>query len=149
MVSGSRYSMAACSKALAEIPFSSVMVEEAAEIMEPHVLAALPRTAERLIMIGDHLQLRPKVNAMHLQVRTPAPGPGLPRVCMYVCMYDYIAVSTRTLTPPTRVRVCSPVSPKRYSTRLKKQTGTPARPASATHWYMHTNSCWHVSFYRQ
>ena len=21
--------------------------------------------------------------------------------CMYVCMYDYIAVSTRTLTPPT------------------------------------------------
>ena len=22
-------------------------------------------------------------------------------VCMYVCMYDYIAVSTRTLTPPT------------------------------------------------
>ena len=24
-----------------------------------------------------------------------------PNVCMYVCMYDYIVVSTRTLTPPT------------------------------------------------
>ena len=22
-------------------------------------------------------------------------------VCMYVCMYDYMAVSSRTLTPPT------------------------------------------------
>ena len=26
---------------------------------------------------------------------------ALPHSCMYVCMYDYIAVSTRTLTPPT------------------------------------------------
>lgn len=48
------------------------MVEEAAEIMEPHVLAALPATTARLIMIGDHLQLRPKVNSRHLQVGPPA-----------------------------------------------------------------------------
>ena len=26
--------------------------------------------------------------------------------CMYVCMYDYIAVSTRTLAPPTTGTAC-------------------------------------------
>jgi superfamily I DNA and/or RNA helicase len=58
-----------CREQLAAIPFTAVMVEEAAEIVEPHVLASLPPTAERLIMIGDHQQLRPKVQSYNLQVR--------------------------------------------------------------------------------
>jgi len=37
-----------------------VLVEEAGEILEPHILASIYR-AKSLIMIGDHLQLRPKV----------------------------------------------------------------------------------------
>jgi len=38
-----------------------LIVEEAGEVLENHVLASLPSEAEHLIMIGDHRQLRPKI----------------------------------------------------------------------------------------
>ncbi|KAI9652701.1 MAG: hypothetical protein M1829_001484 [Trizodia sp. TS-e1964] len=37
-----------------------VLVEEAGEILESHVLTALSSNTKQLILIGDHLQLRPK-----------------------------------------------------------------------------------------
>ena len=45
-----------------------VVVEEAGEILEAHVLAALTPNVKRLILIGDHKQLRPKVNNYGLTV---------------------------------------------------------------------------------
>lgn len=38
-----------------------VIAEEAGEILEAHILTALPTTCKQLILIGDHKQLRPKV----------------------------------------------------------------------------------------
>lgn len=38
-----------------------VVIEEAAELLEAHIVATLPKSVRHLIMIGDHLQLRPKV----------------------------------------------------------------------------------------
>lgn len=38
-----------------------VVVEEAAELLESHVLTSLTPETQHLIMIGDHKQLRPKV----------------------------------------------------------------------------------------
>jgi superfamily I DNA and/or RNA helicase len=38
-----------------------VLVEEAGELLEAHVLTSLGTEARHLIMIGDHKQLRPKV----------------------------------------------------------------------------------------
>jgi SpoVK/Ycf46/Vps4 family AAA+-type ATPase len=45
-----------------------VLVEEAGEILESHVLTALTPTTKQLILIGDHKQLRPKVNNYALTV---------------------------------------------------------------------------------
>ncbi|KAI0020648.1 P-loop containing nucleoside triphosphate hydrolase protein [Xylariomycetidae sp. FL0641] len=45
-----------------------VLVEEAGEIQESHVLTALSPTVKQLILIGDHKQLRPKVNNYSLTV---------------------------------------------------------------------------------
>lgn len=45
-----------------------VLVEEAAEVPESHVLACLSKGVEHLIQIGDHMQLRPKVEVYELQV---------------------------------------------------------------------------------
>ena len=42
---------------LASVNPCVVLVEEAAEIMEPQVLAALPDCVQQLVMIGDHEQL--------------------------------------------------------------------------------------------
>ena len=44
-----------------------VLVEEAGEILEAHVLASLSKNCKHLIMIGDHKQLRPKIEHYPLQ----------------------------------------------------------------------------------
>lgn len=45
-----------------------VLVEEAGEILESHILTALTPSVTQLIQIGDHKQLRPKVNNYSLTV---------------------------------------------------------------------------------
>ena len=46
-----------------------VIVEEAAEVMESHVVTALSPRCDHLIMIGDHLQLRPNPTVYTLAKR--------------------------------------------------------------------------------
>ena len=48
-------------------PAQVVLVEEAAEVFEAHVLACLSRSVEHLVLVGDHEQLRPKANVYELQ----------------------------------------------------------------------------------
>ncbi len=43
-----------------------VIVEEAAEVLEPSLLAAISASTEHLILIGDHKQLRPQVETYDL-----------------------------------------------------------------------------------
>lgn len=45
-----------------------VLVEEAGEILESHILTAIGPRTKQLILIGDHKQLRPKVNDYKLTV---------------------------------------------------------------------------------
>lgn len=44
-----------------------VIVEEAAEVLEAHILTSLAASVEHLVLIGDHLQLPPKVQVYELQ----------------------------------------------------------------------------------
>ena len=44
-----------------------IVVEEAAEILEAHLVAILPRKIEQMILIGDHKQLPPLVNNFTLE----------------------------------------------------------------------------------
>ena len=57
-----------CMALLNAVDFTVMMVEEAAEIQEAHVIASLQPGLQRIIMIGDHLQLPPKVNSWELSV---------------------------------------------------------------------------------
>ncbi|CAI5528300.1 unnamed protein product [Closterium sp. Naga37s-1] len=43
-----------------------IIVEEAAEVLEAHILTSLTLQTEHVILIGDHLQLRPKVEVYEL-----------------------------------------------------------------------------------
>uniref|UniRef100_A0A0W0EUT7 AAA+ ATPase domain-containing protein n=1 Tax=Moniliophthora roreri TaxID=221103 RepID=A0A0W0EUT7_MONRR len=45
-----------------------LLVEEAGEILESHILTAMNPQTSQLILIGDHQQLRPKVNSYSLTV---------------------------------------------------------------------------------
>lgn len=40
-----------------------MIVEEAGQVLESHILASLVESVQHLIMIGDPLQLRPNVNS--------------------------------------------------------------------------------------
>ncbi|KAI5066361.1 hypothetical protein GOP47_0018985 [Adiantum capillus-veneris] len=54
---------------LATVSPAIVLVEEAAEILEPHLMALLSPNVKHLILVGDHKQLRPSVECHQLQVR--------------------------------------------------------------------------------
>ncbi len=45
-----------------------ILVEEAGEILESHVITAMGPETKQLVLIGDHKQLRPKVNNYDLSV---------------------------------------------------------------------------------
>lgn len=43
-----------------------LLLEEAGEVLEAHVISSLSPSIRHVIMIGDHQQLRPKVETYHL-----------------------------------------------------------------------------------
>ena len=43
-----------------------MVVEEAAEVLEAHIVTSMPETTEHLILIGDHQQLKPSPTVYHL-----------------------------------------------------------------------------------
>ena len=45
-----------------------ILVEEAGEILESHILTSFGPQTQQLVLIGDHKQLRPKVNSYDLSV---------------------------------------------------------------------------------
>lgn len=52
---------------LREIQPDIVIVEEAAEVLEPQLLASICSSTKYLLLIGDHQQLRPQVDAYYLR----------------------------------------------------------------------------------
>jgi len=48
-----------------------VLVEEAAEVLEAHILTCLSPTNQQLILIGDHCQLRPRTQVVLLGLQCP------------------------------------------------------------------------------
>ncbi|KAF2112085.1 P-loop containing nucleoside triphosphate hydrolase protein [Lophiotrema nucula] len=55
-------------EALAKASPGVILVEEAGEILESHTLAAMSANTKQLVLIGDHKQLRPKVNNYELTI---------------------------------------------------------------------------------
>eukprot|EP01054_Gregarina_sp_Poly1_P001442 Gregarina_sp_Poly_1__1441@NODE_135_length_13154_cov_22_841446_g120_i0_p2_GENE_NODE_135_length_13154_cov_22_841446_g120_i0NODE_135_length_13154_cov_22_841446_g120_i0_p2_ORF_typecomplete_len1335_score149_45AAA_12/PF13087_6/3_3e51AAA_11/PF13086_6/1_9e44AAA_30/PF13604_6/3_2e09AAA_30/PF13604_6/0_017AAA_19/PF13245_6/1_1e11AAA_19/PF13245_6/4_5e03Viral_helicase1/PF01443_18/94Viral_helicase1/PF01443_18/4_3e10UvrDhelicase/PF00580_21/0_00026UvrDhelicase/PF00580_21/8e02DUF2075/PF09848_9/0_00042DUF2075/PF098 len=53
-------------KLLQKLGCEIMIVEEAAEVFECHAVAGLARTCEHLILVGDHLQLRPNPNLLYM-----------------------------------------------------------------------------------
>lgn len=62
-----------------------MIVEEAGEVFEAHILASLAPTTEHLILIGDHEQLRPKPQLYALQASR--------HDCIVCCLYAKKSIS--------------------------------------------------------
>ena len=54
---------------LQEIKPKIIIIEEAAEVLESHIVTALTSSTQQVIMIGDHQQLRPKPSDYHLATK--------------------------------------------------------------------------------
>eukprot|EP00494_Astrolonche_serrata_P026831 UN27094 len=59
---------ATCQNIIFEVAPSIVIAEEAAEVLEGHLLACLTPHTEHLILIGDHKQLRPSCADYHIAI---------------------------------------------------------------------------------
>lgn len=59
-------------KRLRKLRAKVVVVEEAGEVLEAHLLTAMLPSVQHAILIGDHQQLRPKVNNYNLSIDNPA-----------------------------------------------------------------------------
>ena len=55
---------------IAMIEPSVILIEEAAEILEANVLASLSQSVKHVVMIGDHKQLRPKLECYRLRTES-------------------------------------------------------------------------------
>ncbi|PGH26481.1 hypothetical protein AJ80_01795 [Polytolypa hystricis UAMH7299] len=56
------------SRVLQTVKPGVILVEEAGEILESHILTAMTADTQKLVLIGDHKQLRPKINNYNLSV---------------------------------------------------------------------------------
>ncbi|TRY69333.1 hypothetical protein TCAL_04452 [Tigriopus californicus] len=74
-----------------------VIVEEAAEVLEPQLVAALNECVEHLILIGDHQQLRPQVESYPLVKNFNFDVSMMERLIL--CKFPY-----KTLTTQNRMR---------------------------------------------
>eukprot|EP00898_Chlorokybus_atmophyticus_P005655 jgi/Chlat1/6090/Chrsp40S05670 len=79
-----------------------VIVEEAAEVLEAHILASLSRQTQHLILIGDHRQLRPKTEVYELSVDSGR-GYNLD-LSLFERMVNQAGFATYTLSTQRRMR---------------------------------------------
>ena len=67
---------------LAKLEYNVAICEEAGEVLEAHTLCFLKSNLQHLILIGDHLQLRPHISSYDLS----AENKGGVSICMFVCL---------------------------------------------------------------
>lgn len=104
-----------------------VIVEEAGEILEIHILTALSANTKQLVMIGDHKQLRPKVSNYSL---TAEKGDGYD---LNVSMFERLVVAgmphtTLNLQHRMRPEISTLVRSLTYP-ELEDAPGTKQRPS--------------------
>lgn len=87
-----------------------VVVEEAAEIFEPHILTSLSTSVQQLVLIGDHKQLRPKPNFYELEKKFDFSVSLFERLVMNNC-----PVVTLNIQHRMRPEIASLITPSIYA----------------------------------
>lgn len=103
-----------------------LLVEEAGEILESHILTAMGSSVKQLILIGDHKQLRPKCNNYDLTVEK-GNGYDLNRSLFERLVLRNYPHQTLTLQHRMRTEISSFVRQLTYP-ELEDAPGTKIRP---------------------
>ena len=99
------------------------LIEEAAEVCEAHIVAALVSSIEHLILIGDHEQLRPQCNVSEL---------AEPEYALNISLFERLinngipseVLSTQRRMIPEIRRLIQPI----YGDKLKDHSSVLDRP---------------------
>ena len=94
---------------LREIQPRIVVVEEAAQVHEQHVLGCLTKHVQHLILIGDHMQLRPKMNNHRLKHSHHTDVSLMERLVMNNFPYHCLTIQRRM-----RPEICRLLTPAFY-----------------------------------
>lgn len=81
-------------KRLRKLKSKVVVVEEAGEVLEAHLLTAMLPSVQHAILIGDHQQLRPKVNNYDLSIDNPCS-----RITLDVSLFERLVSPRYDLSP--------------------------------------------------
>ena len=96
-------------KLLESVAPGIVVVEEAAEVLEGHLVAALPHSAKHLVLLGDHLQLRPLLANMSILQKYPDANISLFERLMKAG--KGVRLSTQHRMAPELAKVLTPLYP--------------------------------------
>lgn len=88
----------------------TMVVEEAAEIFEPHIFTSLSTSVQQLILIGDHQQLRPKPTCYELETKYNFNVSLFERLALNGC-----PVQTLNIQHRMRPEVASLITPAVYT----------------------------------
>lgn len=77
-----------------------IICEEAGEILEAHILSVLSPSTQHLILIGDHKQLRPRINKYNLSSNTPIGK----KYSLDISLFERIATSTKNSLPMSELK---------------------------------------------
>ena len=94
-----------------------VIVEEAAEIFEPHIFTSISPSVQQLILIGDHQQLRPKPTCYELETRYNFNVSLFERLIKNGCPYQTLSIQHRM-----RPEIASLIRPAIYSILYNHET---------------------------
>ena len=86
-----------------------VVIEEAAEIFEPHIFTSLSPTVQQLVLIGDHQQLRPKPTYYELEKKYDFNVSLFERLAMNDCPVQTLSIQHRM-----RPEIASLITPAIY-----------------------------------
>ncbi|XP_064399168.1 NFX1-type zinc finger-containing protein 1-like [Halichondria panicea] len=86
-----------------------VVIEEAAEIFEPHIFSSLSPTVQQLVLIGDHQQLRPKPTYYVLEKKYDFNVSLFERLAMNDCPVQTLSIQHRM-----RPEIASLITPAIY-----------------------------------
>ena len=86
-----------------------LVIEEAAEIFEPHIFTSLSPTVQQLVLIGDHQQLRPKPTYYELEKKYNFNVSLFERLAMNGCPVQTLSIQHRM-----RPEIASLITPAIY-----------------------------------
>ena len=102
-----------------------IVVEEAAAVLESSIIASFSGLTKHVILIGDHIQLRPTVNEYNLRIHHKLEVSLFERLIRMNC--PFVRLTTQRRMHP---EICDLITPSIYKTLVNSESVKEYNPVS-------------------